>query len=81
LFARREDESLPHRLITANMSWMPDFLYHRIAALAVTPAQDVPIQPMRELDLNEPMAHFLQRKTWVLQCQAQSRLRLFLRKP
>lgn len=80
LFARREDEALPHRLITANMSWMPDFLYHRIASLAVAPEQDAPIQPTRDLDLSEPLPHFLRRKAWVLQAHAQSRLRTLLKK-
>jgi hypothetical protein len=52
LFARRQTGEII-RLLTANLSWMPAFIYQRVSALAVSPERDSFVTPSTFNDLSE----------------------------
>ncbi len=43
------------RLLTLNLSWMPDYIFRRLAACASDGAAPLSRQPMQRLDLREPL--------------------------
>lgn len=68
IFIRRTDNGSIVRLVSCNMSWMPDFLYRRLAQAATTPETDARVtrppslENLREVSLDEPPLETLLRR-------------------
>ena len=60
LYARHLETGRFVRMITANLSWLPDYVGKKLARFCLTPAQDAKVKPpveaeLREVDLSQPL--------------------------
>jgi hypothetical protein len=64
LYARHKGTGQLVRLLTANLSWLPDYLWKKLGRFSLTPAQDGQVRPpeiteLRELSLAQPLTNRL----------------------
>ena len=60
LYARTLQDGAFLRLLTCNMSWMPDYLWKKMERFCLTPEQEAKVMPakatdLREIDLSQPL--------------------------
>lgn len=55
VFATEHSSQEQVRLLTLNLSWMPDYIFRRLAACASDSAGPLSKQPLQRLDLQEPL--------------------------
>jgi hypothetical protein len=60
LYARYKETGQFVRLLTANFSWLPDYLWGKLGPFSLTPAQDARVQcpeatELKELNLAQPL--------------------------
>lgn len=62
-FGFPEKESTPVRLVTLNLSWLPDYVFHRLAS-GCLPVANLPYDARHcsEIDFSEPVIKFLMRR-------------------
>ena len=59
LFVHHKPSGAPLRLISANLSWMPEYLFVKLSKFALNPSRDfitnsIPYSNLKEIPLNEP---------------------------
>lgn len=60
LYARHLESDRFVRMLTANLSWLPDYVGRKLARFSLTPEQDAEVGPpkkteLREIDLSQPV--------------------------
>lgn len=60
LYARHLASGRFVRMITCNLSWLPDYVWKKLTPFCLTPAQDAKVKPpveaeLREIDLSQPL--------------------------
>lgn len=60
LYARHIDTGWFVRMITCNLSWLPDYVGEKLARFCLTPEEDAKVKPpveseLREVDLSQPL--------------------------
>jgi len=75
-FAFREEDGEPIRLVTLNLSWLPDYVYRKLLP-GCQPVANLPYDGayMREVDFSEPLGVRLSRRTKEMAWAARSFMR------
>ena len=81
LYAKHLESGRFVRMVTCNLSWLPDYVGRKLARFCLTPAQDAKVKPpadsdLRELDLSQPIGDklmvYLRRRMFEIRRSAQS---------